>query len=148
LKVIGELTIVCKDKSGRIKARRKVKNVITNTGKASMAGLLLADVTEPAYDYVAIGTGTTPAAATDTALEFETHREAGTGTLTTVNVTNDTAQLVAIFSGYTGTEAVTEAGMFNDPTAGDMLCRQTFAAINVDWGAGDSIEITWRVTFS
>jgi hypothetical protein len=28
------------------------------------------------------------------------------------------------------------------------LCRQTFAALNVDWDAGDSVEITEKVVLS
>jgi len=108
----------------------------------------LADVAEDDFDYLAIGTGTTAFNASDTSLESETHREAGTGTRGTTSVTNDTAQLVVTFSGYSGSEAVTEIGMFNDASAGDMLMRQTFSALNVDWDAGDSIQMTVKVQVS
>jgi len=142
----GELTIIVK-RRGKVIAKRTVKNIITKKGKEAMAGLLLADVPEAAYEYIAIGTGTTTPTKDDTTLEFETHRVAGDGILVTTTDPNDTAQLKSVFSGYTGTEAITESGLFNDGTAGDMLARQTFAAINVDWDAGDSVEITWKIQF-
>jgi len=128
--------------------KREKGHTITDVGLASIAGLILTDVTEADYDYLAIGTGTTAAAAADTALEFETHRAAGTGTLVTTTITNDTAQLVVTFSGYTGTEAVTEIGMFNAATGGDMFMRQTHAALNIDWGAGDSYQATVKIQYA
>lgn len=136
------------DKNGKLKDMRRVEDLLVNTGLAEVAGLLLTDVGGTAFDYIAIGTGTTAPAATDTALGTETHRVAATGSRVTTNVTNDTAQLVATFSGYTGSEAITEAGVFNAATGGTMLCRQTFSALNVDWDAGDSVEITEKIVCS
>lgn len=133
------------DKNGNLKDKREKVDLIVNTGLAEISALLLTDVSGTAFDYIAIGTGTTAPSATDTALENETHRVAATGSQITTNVTNDTAQLVATFSGYSGQEAITEAGVFNASTGGTMLCRQTFSALNVDWDAGDSIEITEKI---
>jgi len=152
LKLQGTMTIVLRDKTGKIKDKRVVTNVITEVGKEAMAGLLLYDVPETAFNYIAIGTGTLGATKDDVALQAETHREDAAGTLfdlTPATTPKDTSQLVATFggAGYTGTEAVTESGVFNADTGGVMLCRQTFAAINVDWDAGDTIEITWRIQF-
>lgn len=123
------------------------KNLVTNAGKASVAGLMLTDVAGTAYDYIAIGTGTTAAAATDTTLETEIasgggSRAAGTGTRVTTTVTNDTAQLQVTFS-FTSSFAVTESGMFNASSSGTMLTRRVFSAINV--ANGDSLQVTWRV---
>lgn len=123
-------------------------NTLTNAGFAEVAGLITADVGGTAFDYIAIGTGTTPPSATDTALQSETHRIGGasvTGTRVTTSVANDTMQLVGTFSGYTGTEAVTESGVLNASSGGVLLCRQTFSALNINWGAGDSLQVTWRV---
>jgi hypothetical protein len=78
-------------------------------------------------------------------------RKAGTGTRQNTNVTNDTAQIVATFSsgdGLSGTMAIKEAIIANMTTVGVTLCRQTFAALNVDWDAGDSVEITEKVVLS
>jgi len=39
---------------------------------------------------------------------------------------------------------VTESAVLNASSAGTMLCRQTFSAINV--ADGDTLQITWKVT--
>lgn len=121
---------------------------IANTGKAAVAGLILNDVSVEDFDWLAIGTGVTAFNATQTALIAETHRVAGVGTRVQTTVANDTAQLVVTFSGFTGEEAVTEIGEFNAAAAGDMLMRQTFSALNVDWDEGDSIVMTVKVQVS
>jgi len=154
--------IIVRRKDGSIKAEKHLGDIedgvkrtkedpldgITNAGLAEVAGLLLTDVGGTAFDYLAIGTGTTAFDATQTALVTETHREAGTGTRVTTTITNDTAQLVVTFSGYTGSEAITEIGMFNDATAGTMLMRQVFSPLNISWDAGDSLECTVKIQFS
>jgi hypothetical protein len=50
---------------------------------------------------------------------------------------------VATFGAGQSTGAVTEAGIFNDATAGTMLCRTVFDVINK--GALDTLVITWKV---
>lgn len=121
---------------------------ITNAGKAAVAALILKDVAEDDFDWLAIGTGATAFNVAQTALVAQTHRVAGTGTRVTTAVANDTAQLVVTFSGFAGTEAVTEIGEFNLAAGGDMLMRQVFSALNVDWDAGDSIVMTSKVQVS
>jgi len=132
---------------------REIKNLIVSAGKAAMAGLCITDVGGTAFDAIAIGTGTDAAAAGDTALETEITTDGGerrsgsdvTGTRVTTSVTNDTAQLVTTFT-FTDSFAITESGIFNDASAGTLLARQVFAAINVV--SGDSLQMTWKVQFS
>lgn len=140
IKMLGKVTII---KNGE--KVKEIKNLIVNTGLASMSALLLADISETAYDYIAIGTGTTAAAAGDTALGTEQMREAGTGTQVTTTVTNDTAHLESTFN-ITSTLAITEAGMFNAASSGTMLNRQVFSAVNVV--DGDTLVVKWDVGFS
>ena len=45
-----------------------------------------------------------------------------------------------------GTGAITEAGIFNASTGGDMFARTKFAVVNK--GAADSMTITWTITVS
>jgi hypothetical protein len=141
-----------RDKEGNVKAHRRVVDVITNTGLAEIAGLILADISgQTAFDIVGIGTSDATAQATNDGLTSEAKRKAGTGTRETTTVTNDTAQIVATFSsadGLSGTMAIKEAIIANMTTTGITLCRQTFAALNVDWDAGDSVEITEKVVLS
>jgi len=144
----GELEIVLFDKYGNVKDRRHLKNLIVNVGKAQVAGLINGSATGT-FQYIAIGTGTTAPAATDTALQNETHRAlADTIDRVTTSVTNDTARLSKLFSGYSGSESITESGVFNASTGGIMLNRQTFAAVNVNWGAGDNVLFTWKIQVS
>lgn len=119
-------------------------NLITNAGMAGVASRINGDGSEAAFTYIAVGTGTTAAAATDTTLETEISdsglsRAAATASRTTTDVTNDTARLQKTFS-VTGTKAVTEAGALNAASVGVLLNRQVFSAINVV--NGDSLQIT------
>ncbi len=142
-------------RDGKIIEKKVVNNVITNAGKTEVVGLFNSDQSGSytAFDYIAIGTGTTAADASDTQLEAEIVSNGGqrrggadvTGTLVTTTVTNDTSQWVTTFS-FTGSFAVTESGVFNNSSGGTMLCRQTFSAINV--ASGDSLQITWKVQAS
>jgi hypothetical protein len=45
-----------------------------------------------------------------------------------------------------GTGAITEAGIFNASSAGDMLARTVFSVITKD--ANDTLSITWTITLS
>ncbi len=100
--------------------------------------------TEP--NYVASGTGTTAEAGSQTALvtEVET-RVAGTSTRVTTTVTNDTYQVVGTQS-ITATRALTESGLFDASTAGNMFTRGVYTVINLV--SGDTITYTWQVRFS
>jgi len=131
-------------RNGKKIDERVVENLIVNAGKAQVAGLIGA-VVSGAFGYVAVGTGTTAPASTDTALQSEVARVASTNTRVTTNVTNDTLQLQATFN-FTASYAITEAGIFNASSGGVLLARQTFGAINV--ASGDSIIITWKVVVS
>lgn len=137
-------------RDGEVIDEREIDNLITNAGMAAVAGLILTDVSVNDFDYIAIGTGATAANATDTTLESEITtgggaRGTGVGTRVTTSVTNDTAQLVKTYT-FTASFAVTETGVLNAASSGDLLCHQVFAVINV--ASGDSLEITWKVQVS
>ncbi|MCK9288670.1 MAG: hypothetical protein M0P29_14025 [Sphaerochaetaceae bacterium] len=124
---------------------RYLKNLVVDAGKAQIAGLING-ATSGTFDQLAIGTGTTAPAATDTELETEITdgggaRATATTSRVTTDVSNDTAQWVHQWT-FTGTKAVTESGIFDATEAGNMLARQTFSVINVQ--SGDKLEITWK----
>jgi hypothetical protein len=126
---------------------KHASNLITNAGRALISGLINGSGTPAAATYVAVGTGTNAANATDTTLQIETaasglSRAAGTVSLVTTSITNDTAQVLKSFS-VTGTVAVTEAGLLNAASSGTLLCRQVFTAVNVV--NTDTLQITWKV---
>ena len=100
------------------------------------------DASATAMSHMAIGSGSTAAAASDTALGSQLAR---TG-LTSTTVSGADVVYVDTFPAGTGTGAVTEAGLFNASSGGTMLCRTVFSVVNK--GASDAMTITWTVTVS
>ena len=116
-------------------------NLVTNGGLALIAGRIKGSaVNEPKY--VGWGTGTTAAAATDTGLETPATeaRTAGTTSLVKTTVDNDTYRVVALMTCAGADKAITEIGVFDADTDGNMLARCVFLALNLV--VGDSVEFT------
>jgi len=145
VKVSGELHIVLRDEDGNIKDEETVKNLIVTVGKNHIADQM-ADQGEAAMSHMAIGTGTTAAAAGDTTLETELDRNALTSTTQGTEGNAHKVTYVGDWAAGDGTGAITEAGIFNDASAGAMLCRTVFAVKNK--GASDIMGLTWTLTIS
>ena len=141
LKVTGGLRVEIKDKDGNVKDSRELKNLVVTAGLGYIASRMK-EATATAMSHMAIGTGTTAAAAGQTALVTEAARQA----LTSTTVSSNTVEYVASFAAGTGTGAITEAGVLNSNSGGTMLCRTVFSVVNK--GASDSMTITWTVTIS
>ena len=139
IKMTGELRITVTNPEGTITQETVVPNLVVTSGKDFIAERMK-DATTTAMSHMAIGTGSTAAAAGDTALGTE----AGRVSLTSTTVTANAVAYVATFGAGTGTGAITEAGLFNASSSGDMLCRTVFSVINK--GAADTLGITWTVT--
>ena len=140
-KATGKLTVEIKDKNGLVKETREVKNLVVDNGLDFIASRMK-DATATAMSHMAIGTGTTAAAAADSALGSEAARNA----LTSTTVTSNAVAYVASFAAGEGTGAITEAGILNAGSSGTLLCRTVFSVVNK--GASDSMTITWTVTIS
>ena len=132
----GRLTISLNDE-----VVQEVDNLVVTAGKGYVASRMK-DATATAMSHMAIGTGTTAAAAAQTALVSESARVA----LTSTTVSGADVTYVASFPAGTGTAAITEAAILNASSGGTMLCRTVFAVVNK--GASDSMTITWVVTAS
>lgn len=180
LGIKGELTLSVRDKSGKVKKlwnenwlgrfirtylgldlqgvsllgnwgdNLKILNTTTNTGFAGCASRFNGADAEAAFTYLAVGTGTTAAAATDTALEAEIttgglERASATCTRVTTTQTNDTAQLDKTWTA-SASHAVTEAGAFNAASAGVMAGRQVFTAVNLV--SGDTLQVVYKFKFA
>ena len=134
-------------RNGKVIKRATVKNLTPNVGLAEFINLI-GNVSSPtAFSYLAVGTGTTAAAAADTALETEITdsglaRAAATVTRTTTTTTNDTLQFYKSFS-VTGTKAITEAGFFNAASGGTLGGRTVYTADNVI--SGDTYNLTYKL---
>jgi hypothetical protein len=138
IKVTGELKITVTKPDGNTH-ETVVPNIVVTDGKEYIASRMK-DATATAMSHMAIGTGSTAAAAGDSTLGTE----AGRVSLTSTTVTSNAVAYVATFGAGTGTGAITEAGIFNASSSGDMLCRTVFSVINK--GAADTLGITWTVT--
>ena len=140
-KATGKLTVEIKDKDGKVKDSREVKNLVVSDGLDFIASRMK-DATATAMSHMAIGTGATAAASGDSSLGTEAARQA----LTSTTVNNNAVSYVASFAAGTGTGAITEAGVLNAASGGTLLCRTVFSVVNK--GASDSMTITWTITIS
>jgi len=143
LNMKGQLKLVLSspDKEDQIV---ETTNLVVNTGLAYIAARMI-NVDDSIMSHMAIGAGAAAATGPDSTLGSELARVALTSTTNvTTTVTDDAVQYVATFLPGTGTGSVTEAGTFNDATAGTMLCRTVFDVINK--GAFDTLTVTWKIT--
>jgi len=119
--------------------------LLVNTGKAIVTNYLAGGAaTQPKY--VGWGTGSGTTSATDTTLFTEvTPRTTGTATQVTTSTTNDTYQVVGTQTAATG-ETITNAGLFDATTSGNLFAKGDFSGIALN--SGDSIQFTFKVQFS
>lgn len=141
VKITGEVFLKLFGQDGALKEQRHVKNLVVTTGKEFIASRMVG-VVDAVMSHLAVGTGATAPVVGNTTLETELSRVA----LTSGIQTSNTAVYTATVPAGVGTGALTEAGIFNDATTGDMLCRTTFTTINK--GAADLMTVTWVITIS
>lgn len=139
----GELKIVVTAPDGTVKHEQEVKNLVVTAGLGFIASRM-AGTSAAVMSHMAIGAGSTAAAAGNTTLGTESARVA----LTSTTPTGAAVAYVATFPAGTPASltAITEAGLFNASSAGTMLCRTVFSVVNKD--AGDTMSITWTVTMA
>lgn len=141
LKLTGAVSLVLRDKDGNVKQTKEAKNLIVDTGLNFICDRMKDD--ETAMTHMALGSGTTAAAAGDTALGSQLGSRVA---LTSSTVTNNQIVYVCSFPAGSGTGAVTESGIFNAASAGTMLCRVVFSTVNKS--ADDTLQITWTIQLS
>ena len=142
LKLSGQIAIVLKDKDGNVKEERTEKNLVVTTGLNYIASRMK-DASATAMTHMALGSGTTTAAAGQTDLvTLLGSREA----LDSTTVTANAVAYVASFEAGDATGAVTEAGIFNAASGATMLCRVKFDVVNK--AADDTMTVTWTITVS
>jgi hypothetical protein len=138
----GRLNVVLLDADGNVKHQQDIPNLVVNTGLAYIASRMK-DATATAMTHMAVGSGTSAAAAGDTALGTQISSRVS---LTSTTVTSNAVAYVAAFGAGVSTGAITEAGIFNASTAGTMLCRTVFSVVNK--AAADTLQITWTITIN
>ena len=137
----GDVTLILRDADGNIKSKQEFHNLVVSTGCNLIASQLNEEsIAKPSH--MAIGSGTAEPKKSDRALGSELARKDFIRT----SRNDATVTYVATFGPTEGTGAVTEVGIFNASSAGDMLNRATFAVVNK--APTDSLEITWAVTIN
>ena len=101
----------------------------------------LKDNSKSFLDYIAIGTGITAPASSDTALETEVFRKQ----VTTKNATLTTLEVEVLIDAGEANFTWREIGVFNDPTTGEMFNR---IALNFVKSPLDSFTVKFTFTFS
>ena len=141
-KVEANLVATLIGPDGLIKDVRTVHNTVTNAGKYGAADQVLASpsLTKPGWMEVGTGTGGTTTlnsyvADSRTAIDSKTRN-------------NAVVTMICTFGAGVGTGALTEAGIFDVVTqnTANMWCYAEFSVINK--AAGDSLVITWTLTYS
>jgi hypothetical protein len=137
--VKGNLEVILLDETGKQKDYRKVNNLVVAVGKDVIASRLVGN-SLAIMSHMAVGSSTTPAATSQTALGTELGRVSLDSTTRATN----TITYVATFPAGTGTGSITEAGILNAGATGNMLCRTVFGVVTK--ASGDTVVITWNVT--
>ena len=119
---------------------QRTKNLVVTAGKEWVADRM--NNANTVMTHMALGTRTNAAAVGDTTLQTEIDRNA----LTSTTVSTNTIAYGCTWAAGDGTGAITEAGLFDAASGGDMLARTVFSVVNK--GASDSITITWTITIS
>lgn len=145
LKFSGNVAITLKNKDGQIKEHREIKNLVVNSGLAYIISRMVGTA-KNVMSHMAVGSSSTAAAAGDTDLGSILGSRKSLDSTTISGSNNEKVVYVATFAPGEGTGAVTEAGVFNASTSGDMLCRTVFAVVNK--GSDDTMTITWTITIS
>ena len=142
IKLQGDVVIVLKDASGKVKETREIKNLVVTTGLGFICSRM-AGTSSGVMSHMGLGSGSTAASASDTDLgSILGSREA----LDSSTASANTIQYIASFEEGSATGEVTEAGLFNASSSGTMLCRSVFSALTKT--AEDSMSVTWLLTLS
>ena len=131
---------------GKLKARREIHNTVTVLCHKMAADQLLASPAVVTPGWMEVGTGTGQDANDSTLATYIADSRTALDSKT--RGANAIITMVCTFPAGTGTGAITEAGVFNVVTQNttDLLLYSSFAAVNK--AAGDSLVITWTLTFA
>ena len=143
MNIKGAITLLLARASGEVEVVHK-ENIIVNGGFDFVADAIGNASSRPGVmGWIALGTGTTAAAATQTALITEIKRNAATYAHTTGT---KVFTFTASYPAGDATGAITEAGVFNAASAGSMFDRVVFPVVNK--GADDSLTAVFTFTMS
>lgn len=132
------MSLVLRDQFGAVKKQLSVYNTVTTAGKNGTMDQVLASPTLGKPTHMAIGTGSP----SGTALGTELDRNA----LTSKTRSNAVVTMVGDWAAGDGTGSITEAGVFDASSSGNMWLSASFSTVAK--AAGDTLQITWTYTGS
>lgn len=142
VKVSGKVRLELKDKDGKIKESREIKNLLVSSGLEFICSRM-AGTSADVMSHMGLGSGTTaPSAGQTDLVSILGSREA----LDSATASSNTITYVSSFEAGDATGAITEAGVFNASSGGTMLCRTTFSVVNKE--ADDTMSVTWTITLT
>lgn len=142
IKLVGTPTFTLTDEFGNVKHKFAIPNLVVTTGKNLFAAVI-GGTSNAKPSHMAVGTGATPAQSTQTTLSAP----AGTRVaFTSTSVALNTISYQSVFGPGVGTGALTEAGLFNDSSAGTMVTRTVFPVFTKE--SSDSLTINWDITIN
>lgn len=128
-------------------------SVLVNAGRDILTNRIAGAGTEPKFLGWGNAAGTAAAADTTLFTEKDTdlsaagpNRTTGTSSRVTTSVANDTYQVVATRTATGAGGTVTNAGLFDATSAGNLFIKGDFTGIPL--AAGDSIQFTIKLQFT
>lgn len=137
--VVGNVDIKQYNDTGSLVVHREIKNTVTAVGKDVIASRLVGN-TIAVMSHMAAGNSNVAASISQTALGSELGRVA----LDSTSRATNTITYIATFPAGSATGNISETGIFNNSSGGNMLCRTSFTPLTK--ASGDTIVITWNVT--
>ena len=159
--IIGHVTYEVLGADGHVKQYLQSDNLITNRG-TDCAATAIFDSSDPVcatpgnFAFIAIGNGTGPAVAINTALSTVSGGEiarsisinagiaVNTGSGTIVTLTNSGTPFTFTALRTAGT-TVTQSGLFNATSGGSMF---SIRDVSVPVGNADTLAVTWTITLT
>lgn len=143
MKMKGSLELLVKRANGDVEMLRK-DNIIVDVGFDFIADAIGKSASRPGVmNHIAVGTGTTAAAAGQTTLVGELARKSATYSHT---AGTKSFQFQTTFNPGEATGAITEAGVLNAASGGIMLDRVVFPVVNK--GVDDTVTATFTFSMS
>lgn len=134
--------------TGELKFKQENHNLVVDVGLDEMAqatfGVGGSGSTD--FDYIEIGTGTTAPTATDTTIETSAcaRIQDASPDVNSAISGQTSVSIISSFDGGTCAGGITEAGVFNGLSGGQMLARSTFGVVTI--GSGDTLNVNYTLT--
>lgn len=116
--------------------------LVVTTGKAIITNRIRSGGTEPLYLAWGTGAGTTAAGDTTLFSEASESRVTGTSSQVTTSTTNDTYQVVGTMTVAGAGKTITNMGLFDASTSGNLFMKTDFTGVALNVGEG--IQMTMK----